>query len=120
MPMHDPRADLFLVAPVIARYSDACLDALMDNGPRSPKAADALGKSSSTAASSEPSSSEAAGGPHRRRRRPAIRDIQIAAIETIPMTDEQYRDAVDALAVLIARWIEQHPQHQNPTTATEP
>jgi hypothetical protein len=34
------------------------------------------------------------------------------------MTNQQYRDAVEALAVLIARWIEKHPQH--PTAAPEP
>jgi hypothetical protein len=40
---------------------------------------------------------------------PAIIDIQIARIEKVTMTAAEYDNAVEALAVLIARWWQQHP-----------
>ncbi len=37
--------------------------------------------------------------------------IRIARIETATMTPAQYDTAVEALAVLIARWWTDHPDH---------
>jgi len=42
------------------------------------------------------------------RGKPAISDIAIARIETVTMTATEYADAVEALAVLIARWEREH------------
>lgn len=51
---------------------------------------------------------------HRRtpiRGRPAITDITIARVETVTMTDLEYADAVEALAVLIARYERHQEEH---------
>lgn len=40
----------------------------------------------------------------------AISDIRIAHVETTPMTATEYADAVEALAVLIARYEREHPE----------
>jgi hypothetical protein len=42
---------------------------------------------------------------------PAITNIKIARIETVTMTATEYDAAVEALAVLIARWWDHHPEH---------
>lgn len=39
----------------------------------------------------------------------AITDIRIARIETVPMTTTEYTDAVEALAVIVARYERNHP-----------
>lgn len=44
-----------------------------------------------------------------RRARPAITTIRITRIETVPMTPVEYDTAVEALAVLIARYERTHP-----------
>jgi len=49
------------------------------------------------------------------RGRAAITDIRIAHVETTPMTATEYADAVEALAVLIARYERRHPDE--PTAA---
>ncbi|SDT67073.1 hypothetical protein [Actinoplanes derwentensis] len=49
------------------------------------------------------------------RKQAAITDIRIHHIETVPMTAAQYARAVEALAVLIARYEREHPD--DPTTA---
>ncbi|MDQ3579482.1 MAG: hypothetical protein M3443_18180 [Actinomycetota bacterium] len=43
-----------------------------------------------------------------RPRRRAVREFKIERIETVEMTDEQHRDAVHALAVLINKWREEN------------
>jgi hypothetical protein len=43
------------------------------------------------------------------RKQAAITDIRIHHIETVPMTAAQYARAVEALAVLIARYEREHP-----------
>jgi len=40
---------------------------------------------------------------------PVLRDVRIGPIETVPMTAAEYETAVEALAVLIARWLRTHP-----------
>jgi hypothetical protein len=40
----------------------------------------------------------------------AISHIRIAYVETTPMTATEYADAVEALAVLIARYEREHPE----------
>jgi hypothetical protein len=40
---------------------------------------------------------------------PVLRDFRIGPIETVPMTPAEYETAVEALAVLIARWLREHP-----------
>lgn len=42
----------------------------------------------------------------------AITDIRIARIETVTMTATEYSDAVEALAVLVARYERNHPDTQ--------
>ncbi len=49
------------------------------------------------------------------RGRAAITDIRIAHVETTSMTATEYTDAVEALAVLIARYERRHPEE--PTAA---
>ncbi|MEV7624619.1 hypothetical protein [Actinoplanes sp. NPDC089786] len=44
------------------------------------------------------------------RGKPAITDIRIAHIETVIMTVDEYADAVESLAVLIARYERHHPE----------
>jgi hypothetical protein len=48
-------------------------------------------------------------GHTRPRLTPAITDIRIARIEMVTMTATEYDNAVEALAVLIAHWWQQHP-----------
>ncbi len=43
----------------------------------------------------------------------AITKVRIARIETVTMTATEYTDAVEALAVLIARYERTHPEHRN-------
>lgn len=50
------------------------------------------------------------------RKQAAITDIRIHHIETVPMTAAQYARAVEALAVLIARYEREHPD-DDPDTA---
>lgn len=50
------------------------------------------------------------------RPKPAITDIRVARIETVTMTTAEYENAVEALAVLINRWWQQHPEHHPPQT----
>ncbi|MCA2216901.1 hypothetical protein [Jidongwangia harbinensis] len=50
-----------------------------------------------------------------RRGQSAITDITIGHIETVTMTDTEYADAVETLAVLIARYERHH--HEQPGTA---
>jgi len=38
-----------------------------------------------------------------------LREVRIGPIETVPMTAAEYETAVEALAVLIARWLRDHP-----------
>jgi len=40
---------------------------------------------------------------------PVLRDFRIGPVETVPMTAAEYETAVEALAVLIARWLRNHP-----------
>ncbi len=57
------------------------------------------------------------GGTARRypgRGKAAITDIRIARIETVPMTAHEYADAVETLAVLIARYETNHPNETAP------
>jgi hypothetical protein len=42
--------------------------------------------------------------------RSAITDITIGRVETVTMTDTEYADAVETLAVLIARYERHHEQ----------
>jgi hypothetical protein len=54
------------------------------------------------------------GGDHatnkRRRRTPAtITDVRVARIETVTMTPDEKREAIQAWAVLIARYWREHP-----------
>jgi hypothetical protein len=51
-----------------------------------------------------------------RRGRAAITDITIGRIETVTMTETEYADAVESLAVLIARY-ERHHDEQSDTAA---
>jgi hypothetical protein len=51
-----------------------------------------------------------------RRGRSAITNITIGRIETVTMTDTEYADAVETLAVLIARY-ERHHHEQTGTAA---
>jgi len=44
-------------------------------------------------------------------------EIEITWIETTPMTPQEYHAAVDALAVLIARWWHTHPHHDRQQAA---
>jgi len=71
----------------------------------------------------EPSNSDATGSGARKRRktpgrgRAAITDIRIARIETVTMTETEYADAVQSLAVLIARYERNHPEDEQPSAA---
>jgi hypothetical protein len=44
--------------------------------------------------------------------------VRIARIETVPMTPQEYDDAVDVLAVLLCRYWREHPElfAENPPT----
>jgi hypothetical protein len=42
------------------------------------------------------------------RRRPAVGGFVVERVETVVMTDEQYNQAVNALATLITRWATGH------------
>jgi len=48
----------------------------------------------------------------RQRRRPAptITDVRVARIETVTMTPAEETEAIEALAVLIARYWREHPE----------
>lgn len=49
---------------------------------------------------------------NRRRRAPAtITNVRVARIETVTMTPEEETEAVQALAVLVARYWRTHPDH---------
>lgn len=69
------------------------------------------------------SDSDATGSGSRTRRktpgrgRAAITDIRIARIETVTMTETEYADAVESLAVLIARYEQHHREYEQPRTA---
>jgi len=47
-------------------------------------------------------------GREKNQAKPAVADIRIARIETVTMTAAEYDNAVEALAVLITRWWDQH------------
>ncbi len=39
----------------------------------------------------------------------AIADVDIGKVETVPMTADEFENAVEALAVLITQWWDKHP-----------
>ena len=49
-------------------------------------------------------------GGSRRLRRSRTAPVRIARIETVPMTPQEYDEAVDALAVLLCRYWREHPE----------
>lgn len=56
---------------------------------------------------------------HPGRGKPAITEIRIARIETVTMTAREYTDAVETLAVLIARYERNHPEDNTTTDSAE-
>ncbi|WP_239394195.1 hypothetical protein [Frankia sp. CiP3] len=52
----------------------------------------------------DPAHAAAGTSPHSAGRQDVARHVDIERIETVPMTDEEYEDAVSALAELVLQW----------------